>query len=69
MRGDNFLTANGWADDRLMQAYDLLWEVQRENKPLGFDRDFDKLLSTIEDLSGGMAQARADLVEEKADVR
>ncbi len=62
-----FLTANGWADDRLMQAYDLIWEVGQASKALGMDRDFTKALGQIEYVSTEMAQARADLAEEAAE--
>ncbi len=56
-----FLTANGWSDDRLMNAYDLLWDVQQASKELGIDADFVRVLASIEVLSGTMAEVRAEL--------
>lgn len=63
MSVDKFLTANGWADDRLMQAYDLIWEVEQANKSLRMENDFNRALSNLEHLSALIAQARADDAE------
>ena len=61
---DKFLTANGWADDRLMQAYDLIWEVQEASKALGINNDFIAILAMIETVSGVMAEVSAEQEEE-----
>ena len=39
---------SGWADDRLMQAYDLIWEVQQANINLSIEPEFGDLLKAIE---------------------
>lgn len=36
---------SGWADDRLMDAYDLIWAVQQENPA---EPEFGALLKDIE---------------------
>ena len=53
-----FATPNGWPDDRLMQAYDLIWEVERDNNALGIDPDVKAILKAIEALSDLMIQER-----------
>jgi len=57
---DKFLTPNGWADDRLMRAYDLIWEVQQLNKAIFLDDRFKLVLGDIEWLSTAIANARAE---------
>ena len=41
-------TETGWADDRMMQAYDLIWAVQRDNAAKGVKFEFDCLLRLVE---------------------
>jgi len=53
-------TPTGWADDRLMNAYDLIWEVQQANKALGIEPDFRNLLKQIEDAAAVLTEARKD---------
>ena len=53
-----FVTLSGWADDRLMQAYDLIWEVERDNKALGVEPEAKAILAAIEALSDLMIQER-----------
>lgn len=54
------ITENGWADDRMMTAYDLLWEVWQANKEHGIDPEFTKLLASIEAASGIIVEARKE---------
>jgi len=54
------ITENGWADDRMMTAYDLLWEVWQANKELGIDPEFTGLLASIEAVSGIIVGARKE---------
>jgi hypothetical protein len=42
------LTESGWADDRLMTAYDLIWDVMNANAAADIDREFAAVLRTIE---------------------
>lgn len=53
-----FATPNGWSDDRLMQAYDLIWEVERDNNAFGIDPEVKAILAAIEALSDLMIQER-----------
>jgi len=53
-----FVTPSGWADNRLMQAYDLIWEVERDNKALGVDPEAKAILAAIEALSDIIIQER-----------
>lgn len=39
---------SGWADDRMMQAYDLIWEVMRANEAKGITPEFTAVLRAIE---------------------
>ena len=55
-----FETPNGWADDRLMQAYDLIWEVERDNNQFDIDTDVRNILASIELLSSTIVQERRD---------
>lgn len=41
-------TPTGWADDRLMQAYDLIWEVRQDHKPFGIEPEFRALCMAVE---------------------
>lgn len=41
-------TATGWADDRMMRAYDLIWEVMKANESKGITPEFTALLRLIE---------------------
>lgn len=47
----------GWADDRLMQAYDLIYAVQQDGKNLGINQAFEKVLGKIEDLDTTLSEA------------
>lgn len=48
---------SGWADDRMMQAYDLIWEVQQTHKPLGIEPEFRALLGQIEACDNVLVEA------------
>ena len=41
-------TCSGWADDRMMQAYDLIWAVMRDHAPADVHREFRALLRLVE---------------------
>lgn len=47
-------TPSGWADDRLMQAYDLIDAVRRDNIA---EPEFAHLLRLIENVDGVIAPA------------
>lgn len=61
------LTDNGWADDRLMQAYDLIWEVEQANKTIGLHNEFKALLASVDKISADIAETRAEIAAEEAD--
>ena len=60
MNIDRFKTINGWADDRLMHAHDLIWLVGQDNKVLALDARFKAVLAEVEYLSLAIANARAE---------
>lgn len=41
-------TPTGWADDRLMQAYDLIWETMKAHEAKGIASEFAALLRAVE---------------------
>lgn len=41
-------TETGWADDRLMKAYDLIWEVMKANEARGITNEFAAVLRAVE---------------------
>lgn len=51
---------SGWADDRLMQAYDLIWEVQQAHKHLGIEPDFRALLKQVGAADNVLVEALAE---------
>ena len=53
------MNASGWADDRLMQAYDLIWEVQRDNANLSIEPEFGDLLKHVENADDVLASEQA----------
>lgn len=52
---------SGWSDDRMMMAYDLIWEVQQANKELGIEPEFRDLLKQIESADDVLVEARKDV--------
>ena len=53
-------TPNGWADDRMMQAYDLIWAVRHDNKTLGVEPEFRALCIAIEAADDLLAETRSE---------
>jgi len=41
-------TETGWADDRMMRAYDLIWEVMKANEARGINNEFTAVLRAVE---------------------
>lgn len=50
-------TPSGWSDDRLMEAYDLIYAVQQDAKANGIHLTVEKLLSGVEDADTDLAEA------------
>lgn len=62
-------TAAGWADQRLADAYDLIWAAQQDHKAAGIGGLFNKLLSAVEGVDDHLSAAVADMADEAAAVR
>ena len=50
----------GWADDRMMQVYDLIWEIQRTHAALGITSEFQALLKAVEDTDDLLCEVMDD---------
>jgi hypothetical protein len=54
------ITESGWADDRMMIAYNAIWEVMRDNKAAGVESEFLAVLRAIEQADKLLLEARAE---------
>jgi dsDNA-specific endonuclease/ATPase MutS2 len=58
--GSDGRVPTGWADDRLMDAYNIIWSVWLDNDALPIKQKFDFALAVIEEADTALAKAHPD---------